>query len=83
MVNFIFIIHFVKTWNLHDIFVQGRGSLLSPGQLLLRKDAAGFWQSLARVCIPDPQDDEHPVHPDHAAHPTTPLVKTKCFTFYV
>jgi len=52
--------------------IQERVSLASPGQLLLRWDAVGFWQVLVRVRNPEPHVEVQAVHPDHDVQPTAP-----------
>ena len=65
----------VNTGALHEIYVQARVSLESPGQLLLRWDAAGFWQARVRDCVPEPQVEEHVLQPAHDVHPMAPAVE--------
>jgi len=60
---------------LHDTSVQERVSLESPGQLLLRWDAAGFWQARVRDCVPEPQVEEQVLQPAHDVHPMAPAVE--------
>jgi len=59
---------------LHEISVHVRVSLLSPWQLLLRRDAAGFWHVRDRDCVPVPQVREQVPQPAHDVHPTAPTV---------
>ena len=64
------ILHFdshVKTLYFHsqDPLIHVWVSLVSPGQLLLRADAAGFWQTRILSCSPVPQVNVQADHFDH------------------
>jgi len=62
--------------------IQARVSLASPGQLLLRWDAAGFWQFLVRVRDPEPHVEVQVVHPDHDVQPTAPgAIDERCIVY--
>ena len=62
--------------------IQARVSLASPGQLLLRWDAAGFWQVLVRARDPAPHVEVQAVHPDHDVQPTAPGARDEMCIVY-
>jgi len=58
---------------LQELSVQARMFVLSPGQLLFRADAAGFWHVRVRDCVPVPHDAEQAFQTVQEVHPMAPI----------
>jgi len=59
---------------LHELFVHVRYAVLSPGQLLVKADAAGCWHSRVLVCVPVPHVVVQALQSVHAVQPVEPSV---------